>query len=415
MSDYRLSVKEIGMLNDGGWPQWSRKVKGALRAHGTWSYIDGPSSEPPKNATELAAWTVMNDRIVGALCGIIEDSLVQEVEKLTAAKDTWTYLKLKTHQGGIISKLTALQSAIRTRITSAASINPTLADIKDLITNVYDEGTPTREEWTIIILLQALADGEFDWLRKQFITVITKKDSTLTSEDIIKRLKAEASEACANEALVSQEVAMAAKFKKSYPSPPRDKAKAKCTICQAKGHSSEKCWEKGGAAEGKAPDWWKELKKKKTGEEKKKSSEKKCEKANAAVEKEDSSGSDSCAAFIDGIDITTATTAPASTLPSTFHFTNHPADGDLSCFATDLVDRRGKCSVEWNSTTTCDASIMPTEICPIPAVKRANIAASDDRFYVDSGATSHCSLHHADFLELIPIPPREINGIMACQ
>jgi hypothetical protein len=240
-----------------------------------WSYIDGPSSESPKNATELAAWTVVNDCIIGVLCGVIEDFLVQEVEKLTAAKDAWTYLKSKTHQGGIISKLTALQSAIRTHITSTTSINPMLADIKDLIANVYDEGTPMREEWTIVILLQALADGEFNWLRKQFITVMTKKDSTLTSEDIIKQLEAETSEAHANEALVSQEAAMAAKFKKFYPSPPYDKAKAKCSNCQAKGHSSEKCWEREGAAEGKAPDWWKELKKKKGSEEKNKSSDKK--------------------------------------------------------------------------------------------------------------------------------------------
>jgi hypothetical protein len=175
MSDYQLSVKEIGMLKEGKWPQWSRKVRGALRSHGTWSYIDGPSSDPPKISTELVAWTNANDRIVSALCGVIKDSLVQEVEKLTTAKEAWSYLKSKTHQGGIISKLTALQSAICTRITSAATISPTLADIKDLIANVYDKGTPTREEWTIIILLQALADGEFDWLRKQFITVMTKK------------------------------------------------------------------------------------------------------------------------------------------------------------------------------------------------------------------------------------------------
>jgi hypothetical protein len=229
------------------------------------SYIKGSLSSPPRVTSKIAAWDVANDRIVGALCGVMEDSLVQEVEKLTTAKEAWTYLKSKTYQGGIVSKLTALQSAIRTHITSAASINPTLADIKDLIANVYDEDIPTRKEWTIVILLQALADGKFDWLRKQFITVMTKKDSNLTSDDIIKRSEAEASEARANEALGTQEAAMAAKLKKSYPSPLHDKAKPKCTSCSSKGHSNETCWEKGGGAEGKAPDWWKELKAKKAG------------------------------------------------------------------------------------------------------------------------------------------------------
>jgi hypothetical protein len=39
MSEYRLIVKEIGMLKEGKWPQWLRKVKGVLRSHGIWSYI----------------------------------------------------------------------------------------------------------------------------------------------------------------------------------------------------------------------------------------------------------------------------------------------------------------------------------------------------------------------------------------
>jgi hypothetical protein len=264
MSDYRLSVKEIGVLKEGKWPQWSRKVKEVLRLHGMWSYIKGSQSTPPKGSTEIAMLDSANDFIFSALCSIIKDSLIQEVEKLTMAKEAWTYLKSKMHQGGIISKLTALQSTIHTRITSATSINPTLADIKDLIANVYDEGSPTCKEWMITILFQALADSEFDWLCKQFIAVITKKDLNLTSDEIIKRLEAEASEAHANEPFGTQEAALAAKLKKSYPTPPHDKQKAKCTNCLLKTHAAENYWEKGGGAEGKAPKWWKELKAKKS-------------------------------------------------------------------------------------------------------------------------------------------------------
>jgi hypothetical protein len=110
MSDYRLSVKEIGILKEGKWPQWLRKVKGVLRAHGMWLYIEGSQSTPPKTSINITAWDATNDCIVGALCGVIEDSLVQEVEKLTTAKEAWTDLKSKMHKGGIISKLTPLQA-----------------------------------------------------------------------------------------------------------------------------------------------------------------------------------------------------------------------------------------------------------------------------------------------------------------
>jgi len=71
----------------------------------------------------------------------------------------------------------------------------TIAEIKDLMTIVYDEGAPTQEEWTTVILLQALADGKFKWLRKQFVTTLTNQGSQLTSNDIIKCLEAKAQEA----------------------------------------------------------------------------------------------------------------------------------------------------------------------------------------------------------------------------
>jgi len=135
---------------------------------------------------DLKEWSMANDRIVGALCGIVDDMLLQELEKLTMAKVAWQYLKQKMHQARIISKLTALQNAIRTRFTTATSILPTIAEIKDLMANIYDEGAPTQEEWTLVILLQALADGKYEWLHKQFVTMLMNKGTKLSSHDIIK-------------------------------------------------------------------------------------------------------------------------------------------------------------------------------------------------------------------------------------
>src|SRR6266481_2732773 len=163
---------------------------------------------------DLKEWSMANDRIVGALCSIVDDTLLQELEKLTTAKAAWQYLKQKTHQASIISKLTALQNAICTRFTTATSILPTIADIKDLMANIYNEDAPTQEEWTLVILLQALADGEYEWLCKQFVTMLMNKDTKLLSHDNIKQLEAEAQEAHANESRSMQEATLAARFKK---------------------------------------------------------------------------------------------------------------------------------------------------------------------------------------------------------
>ena len=162
MSEYHLSGKEIGILTDGKWPQWSRKVQVALQANGTWIYIEGPASTKPTTATEFKDWHTTNDCIVGACCGIIDDALLQDLEKFNMAKEALTHLKKKTHQDGIVVKLTALQAAIQAQFTSTTSIITTIAEIKDLIMTVYDEGAPTQEEWTTVILLQALADGKFE-------------------------------------------------------------------------------------------------------------------------------------------------------------------------------------------------------------------------------------------------------------
>ena len=159
MSEYHLSMKERGTLTDGKWPQWSRKVQAMLKANSTWIYINGPASTQPTPAMELKDLLIINDHIVGALCGIVEDALLQDLERLTMEKVAWLYLKQETHQGGIALKLTALQSAIHTRFSTVTSIIATITDIRDLMTIVYDKGAPTQEEWTTIILLQALTDG----------------------------------------------------------------------------------------------------------------------------------------------------------------------------------------------------------------------------------------------------------------
>ena len=62
--------------------------------------------------------------------------------------------------------------------------------------------------------------------------------------------------------------------------------------CLKTGHMIDKCWEKGRGAEGKAPNWFKELKVKN-----------KQEKGHIAVAKSDthSTGSESLAAFVNNV------------------------------------------------------------------------------------------------------------------
>src|SRR5882724_6902338 len=135
---------------------------------------------------------------------------------------------------------------------------------------------------------KALADGKFKWLHKQFVTTLMNQGSQLTSNNIIKHLEAEAQEAHANDSQNTHEAALAAKHKKSTNC---EKTKTKCMNpnCLKPRHTLSKCWEKGGGAEVKAPEWFKEMKAKQQHEN-----------GHVPTEKDDdhSTGSESVAIFI---------------------------------------------------------------------------------------------------------------------
>jgi len=73
-------------------------------------------------------------------------------------------LKEKIHVRGIIAKLEALTSAIWNCITSSIPASTTITEIKDGLTSVFEGSAPMQEEWLVVLLLNSLADGEYDWL-----------------------------------------------------------------------------------------------------------------------------------------------------------------------------------------------------------------------------------------------------------
>ena len=130
----------------------------------------------------------------------------------------------------------------------------------------------------------------------------------------------------------------------------RNNKPVKCTNCNKTSHTVEKCWEKGGGSEGKGPEWWKEAKERRRKEKTK-------ERAHAAISdvSDSNSGSESCTIL------------------------------------QDLTPTHSDCSIDWSNTIATAEESPP--------------------YFLDSGATSHCSPNRDDFLDLCSIPPRKICGI----
>ena len=108
MAEIKLTTKNVGILTANGRTLWSRKCKSVLRGYGLWTYIEGPDSQTPTDITKIDDWIRINDRIVGALCQVVDNSLSQEIKNLTTAKEAWECLKGKTYQSDVISKFNAL-------------------------------------------------------------------------------------------------------------------------------------------------------------------------------------------------------------------------------------------------------------------------------------------------------------------
>jgi hypothetical protein len=194
---------------------------------------------------------------------------------MTAA-NAWLLLKKRMRQDGMVAKLNTMRAAITTKFSPTMPANATIGEIRDLLASIFEGGDPTREEWSIILMLNALDSTDLDWLRKNLITRFTNKTSKPTEKEVVEAINLTGYD--------RHQVERANAFKTQKE--PGAKSKTKCLNCGNTRHSFNGCWAKGGGSAGKAPDWWKEMQKSKDRKPKKKSGEK----ANAA---KDSNSDDS--------------------------------------------------------------------------------------------------------------------------
>jgi len=64
----------------------------------------------------------------------------------------------------------------------------TIMEIKDAFGSVFEGGPPSNEEWLIVLLLNSLSDGNYNWLRKDLLGFMMNAKITVTSEDIIEQI-----------------------------------------------------------------------------------------------------------------------------------------------------------------------------------------------------------------------------------
>ena len=145
----------------------------SLRVQRGWGYIDGSIPAPKANTPDLIEWLAAHNQIVGALGTMVEASLQHELKSIKDALTAWKLLKEKTHSKGLIFKLEDLMSAIQNRITPNIPASTTITKMKDAFGSVFEGGPPSSEDWLMVLLLNALSDGQYDWLCKDLLGFMT--------------------------------------------------------------------------------------------------------------------------------------------------------------------------------------------------------------------------------------------------
>ncbi|KAF8583315.1 hypothetical protein K439DRAFT_65100 [Ramaria rubella] len=226
--------------------QRSENVTSSQKA---WKYVD-PNTPVPTDKDEKMKWNEIHDQLVGAMGTIVDPSLQHELESITEAPKAWLKLKEKTHSHGIIAKLESISMAIRMRFSSDVPFSKTITEIRDAVAAVFEGTAPTEDEWSIILLLNALSDGQYDWLRKDLLTFMVNQKVQLSITGIIECLDTESRES--RSSVKKEESVLLLKNAKRKGN---QKGKPKCTNCNKTGHSAEKCWK--GKESANAPEWWK--------------------------------------------------------------------------------------------------------------------------------------------------------------
>ena len=102
-----------------------------------------------------------------------------------SAADAWKLLRKRTQHNGIIAKLNSMRTVLRTKFSHATSTIVTLGELENLLACIYEGGTaPTHDEWSIVLMLNALENTDYNPLRGHLVSRFTSDHTTPTRKEV---------------------------------------------------------------------------------------------------------------------------------------------------------------------------------------------------------------------------------------
>src|SRR6266481_259689 len=367
---------------------WAQEAEAGLMTNSVWKYFDNTddASKPPDGDTELKDWKVKNKVLVVTLTLLIERLLQHLVKGSSSAMQAWKQIKDALSTQGPMYQISLMKKALVTHFNPAVDLDQTIIDLNHTMDTMFGAGMIKEDDWKTMVFINALQHEYYTPIHESLEALLTLTKDIINFQGVLVRLRYEAEKLqSAAEATVIEEVHAAFAQKKQSSMKVCMNPK-----CLRPSHTIEKCWRAGGGNEGGGP----------RGKLQKKTES--SDTANAAVAEEKKEE-----AHVSALPTELFTMAPCS-----FHdSSNHFYDGHWSNMAVEADAMPSEKSlVDWNKNMI---TTVPTdaEIRPLLKGERINTAVIDTPHFLDSGAMSHCSPHHADFVELAPIAPHRIKGV----
>jgi len=400
---------------------WRDQMYSIMVLSSLWEYTKGTFTAPDQTTEPraYANWKMNDQRTCGFIFGAISEAERKAIPPLES--DTakyWTQLVDRHKSDGPVAQVYLIKSAMSKVATPGTSFTTGIDEIFDILDRAWAMGDVTADVFKKILALNYFRDfPDTQFALQERIQQETKAAPFMPSD--LRRFvedKQRLIDANKDSGTNTSTIALAAQSHSS-----KNKGRASdlyCTNCKKPYHTDRYCINSGGGMAGKTMQESMDARRRDR-EAGKSASNSTPAKATIPVRITDKDGRALIAHVSPDTVFTPTTTTPR--VPAMALFTGLPSisvDNKLDtvdyetegfmyhCFKVDVAP-----AIDWTTTSTNITNDTAFSTTALNQKDHTIISTSDQPFYVDTGASTHLSPVHSDFLTMRHIPPRPIQGV----
>lgn len=169
----------IAKLNNSNYQIWEFKVEKLLKQEGTWKAILG--TRPSNNNDAEESWDLRDDKALGTICLLIEDTQISLIRDKTTAKEAWDALKQYHEKANGLNKFTLIVELLKLSYQDGEDMEKHIDKIQELIDNLLALGNKSAAEFGPRIVIRSMPASYHT-----LISVLASRPEEELSIDVVK-------------------------------------------------------------------------------------------------------------------------------------------------------------------------------------------------------------------------------------